>query len=607
MALLFAFLVVAGVPPAAAIQVISSSSSSSSSAASSSLPSTPREGELAPEAPLPVSYVCPLLSRHLLVYDELPNGDGYKLRGRAAGVTDNVVQALPAGCQARSAAVQSILATRKHAKRESGRLPLIPYPALAHAQSGGEGGGFQLQGAALKVSSGTKLSEDNAAVALLKKAVGETKRKGGAINLTIDGSKLSEEGYEMDVEEQRISLTAGGEAGLSYGIRTLLQLVPTSGDAVLPRVHIEDSPRFAWRGLHLDESRHFFGVDAVKRLLEVMATYKLNRFHWHLTDDQGWRLPIKDYPALTEVGAVGVSGQKEAYTAEEIKELIRYAKARHIEVMPEVDVPGHVAAAIAAYPELGNTDSSAYTAPEHPLTEWGQSPYTLTPTEKSYEFLDKVFGRVTELFPFPYVHIGGDEADASQWDSSQTAQLAAQQDGASYVQSIFTRRLSTILSKAGRTIIGWDEIQHTDAVPEDLVVMAWRSAEEVDTAIRNGRKVINSNMDAYYFDHYQGSEWNEPEAICCYLPLSQVYEYDPMPSGLSKSEQELVLGGQGQLWSEYFPTATHMEYMAHPRSLALAERLWSPNEQIEDTEEFKERLEVRLADLEALGVNYKRL
>jgi len=371
-------------------------------------------------------------------------------------------------------------------------------------------------------------------------------------------------------------------------------------------VTIWDEPRFEWRGLHLDVSRHFFTAGHVKSLLDTMAAFKLNRFHWHLTDDQGWRLPVPVLPELTRVGAEDANGTHEAYTEDEIRDVVAYAKERHIEVLPEVDVPGHAAAAIAAYPELGNTDMPHWHPPEHPIQSYGEQEYTLAPSQKAVDFMQTVFQRLTELFPSQNIHIGGDEAPRSQWQSSKQAR-SIQLNSGEKVQSFFNRQLAQMLRQWNRTFIGWDEVQHVGGLPDDAVIMAWRSADEVRHAVRTGRRVVNADMERLYFDHYQGDARTEPKAICCLTRLQEVYDYDPMPPGLSEEEQKLVLGPQAQLWSEYFPTWHQVEYMAFPRSLALAERAWTSVNQTLGYREFRTRLLERLPDLAARGVAYREL
>lgn len=272
--------------------------------------------------------------------------------------------------------------------------------------------------------------------------------------------------------------------------------------------------------------------------------------------------------------------------------------------MPEVDNPGHAEAAIVAYPELGNRDSQLFQQPSHTMKQWGVSPYTLAPTEASMSFLDAVFSQLDELFPFGFVHIGGDEADASQWRVSPTAQQAAMARGVTDVQSVFTERVAEMLRVRNRSLVGWDEVQNRPGLPQDAVVMAWRGLDQLEMAVNTGRRAINANMGTYYFDWKQGIV--EPPAQPGYLPLHKTYEEDVVPPQLVNREG-LILGAQGQLWSEYISTWDHMEYMAFPRALAMAERVWTPKDGIVNFPEFRSRLEVRLGDLDDMGVKYRQL
>lgn len=510
-------------------------------------------------------------------------------------------------------------------RAQPARLPLVPYPASVRR----DGSARPLRLAwDYKVEVGRGIPPQSLAVLELRDQLGKLRgserrplvRKAmeegpdadevRSVHLTLHPRPgASKESYSLVVSPGRVELRAAGSAGLFYAVQTLKQLPQWEGDeARLPQVSIEDTPRFQWRGLHLDVSRHFFTASQVMSLLDVMAMYKMNRFHWHLTDDQGWRLPVDGLPALTELGAEGVGG-RHAYTEQEIKQVVAHAHSRHIEVIPEVDVPGHAAAAIAAYPQLGNTDVPGWKPPKHPFKTWGVHEFTLSPTEGTLGFLGKVFGSVAKLFPGPWVHIGGDEARSEEWASSRLAQAKAisLHERAPGLQKFFNSEVAGLLHQHGKEPIVWDETQHIGGLTPDSVIMAWRSADEAVIAARTGRPVVVADSAVYYFDHYQGSQATEPHAICCFTSLEQVYEYDPMPMGLTPAQQAKVLGGQGQLWSEYFPTWNHTEYMAFPRSLALAERLWTPTDQVEGFGDFKRRLSKRLPDLDARGVHYRPL
>lgn len=428
-----------------------------------------------------------------------------------------------------------------------------------------------------------------------------------SLALTPDSSR-SAESYSLQIGKEGIRLEAPASAGMFYGVQTLKQLTEWEGSPKFPQVSVEDTPRFSWRGIHLDVSRHFFTAAEVKRLLDTMARFKLNRFHWHLTDDQGWRLPVEGYPKLTEIGARGVDGTH-SYTADEIRDVVAYARARHIEVLPEVDVPGHVAAAVASYPQLGNADIPNWEGPKAPERKWGVHEHTLAPSKETEKFLKSVYGTVADLFPASWVHIGGDETQTAEWQRSAQARSSARKLGtdAVHLQKYFNTEVSEILRGKGRTVVGWDETQHIGGLPSDAIVMAWRSSNEARLAASAGKKVIVADQEAYYFDHYQGPQSTEPKAIGGFTPLREVYDYEPVPADYSAEQRAQVLGGQGELWSEYFPDFREVEYMAYPRSLALAERLWTPKDGIMGFDEFSSRLHYRIKDLDELGVHYKPL
>merc|ERR1719433_600488 len=320
----------------------------------------------------------------------------------------------------------------------------------------------------------------------------------------------AEQGYNLNITDEAVVLEAPTPEGLFYGVQTLRQLISTeegAAAATLPAVTISDAPRFVWRGLHLDVSRHFFTADQVKSLLDTMSLYKLNRFHWHLTDDQGWRLPVDAYSKLTEIG-----GEGQAYTKEEIQDVVAFAQARHIEVVPEVDVPGHVEAALAAYPELGNSDIPDWKAPEGPMTQWGISDYTLAPSNATWAFLEKVYDTLTELFPSKLVHTGGDEVRTGQWGRSAAAHAyvslleGAGGDAGQEVAKLFSSKMNEMLKARDRRVIAWNEAQHTGSFPDDGIVVAWTSVSEAVTAVQAGRQAINADIGVFYFDHAQARE-----------------------------------------------------------------------------------------------------
>ena len=448
----------------------------------------------------------------------------------------------------------------------------------------------------------------------------------GPLSLTAKDApeRLGEEGYLLDVTPQGITLTARAPAGFFYGVQTLRQLLPAdAGESApttdrpwrIPALHVEDRPRFPWRGMHLDVGRHFRTADEVKRFLDLMAYFKLNTFHWHLTEDQGWRIEIKRYPKLVEVGSRRAESPKPGartegdgtpyaghYTQDEIREVVAYAAERFITVVPEIEMPGHAQAAIAAYPELGNTDE-----PLGVRTRWGVSRHVFNVEESTFEFLEKVLDEVMALFPGPFVHIGGDECPKDEWKASAKAQARMKAEGLKdehELQSWFVRRIERYLAAHDRRLIGWDEIQE-GGLPPGAAMMVWRSVQYGIDAVRQGHDVVMSPTSHCYFDYCQGDPRFEPEAIGGLLPLERVYAFEPVPAGLTADEAKHVLGAQGNLWSEYLRDFDHVLYMAFPRGAALAEVVWSPAAH-RDLDDFRRRwadLEPRLA---LMGASVRR-
>ena len=453
----------------------------------------------------------------------------------------------------------------------------------------------------------------------------------GAITLVLDAglSDLGDEGYRLEVTPARIAIRAAKPAGLFYGGRTLLQLLPPAifrkapvqgvGWRV-PAVTIKDQPRFAWRGLMVDTARHFVPREALLDFIDTMALHKFNRLHLHLTDDQGWRIEIRKYPKLTQVGAwrketvVGHAAKKPPvfdgrphggfYTQDDIREIVRYAADRHITVMPEIEMPGHGRAAIAAYPELG-------CHPDQPIDIWttfGVCPDIYNPSDKTVAFLQDVLSEVVELFPSTFIHIGGDEAIKDQWKASPVVQARIKELGLKNedeMQSWFIHQMDKFLQAKGRRLIGWDEILEGGLAP-GATVMSWRGEKGGIAAAKAGHDVVMTPTTHTYFDYCQGPRETEPLAIGGDLSLEKVYSYEPIPTELTADEARHVLGAQGQLWSEYIPNQRHLEYMAWPRAAALAEVVWSPKGQ-RDLGDFKARLTVHLGRLDVLDVNYRPL
>lgn len=442
---------------------------------------------------------------------------------------------------------------------------------------------------------------------------------------------LGTEGYRLDISASNITIKANASAGVFYGVQSLLQLLPASGggmSAQVRAVSIVDYPRFAWRGLMLDVSRHFFGKDYVKQYIDRMALYKFNRFHFHLTDDNGWRLEIKSLPRLTQVGAwrvprTGTFGSNEApqpgeaptyggfYTQDDIREIVQYAKARYIEVIPEIDVPGHSMAALAAYPSLCVTgDTTLRVNPGSKFSTWfGNGKFemhldnTLNPTdEKVYDFLNKVFTEIAVLFPYEYIHIGGDECYKGYWERDARVQAFMKKnnlkDGEA-LQNYFTNRVSKIVLSKKKKPIGWDEIlEGGHAVPE-AAVMSWRGTKGGVEAAHQKHQVVMSPAPVYYLDMMQGDASVEAPVYSS-ARLKEVYAFDILPAGIDST---YVLGGQGNLWTEQTPTVAQVEYMTYPRALAMAESLWTPRTKKNWTS-FAGRMELQLPMLEAAGVNY---
>ena len=393
---------------------------------------------------------------------------------------------------------------------------------------------------------------------------------------------IPDEGYRLEVHPNVLSIT-GSLRGLFYGLQTLRQLLPVGGTGRIPALAIQDAPRFPYRGMHLDVSRHLFPVPFIERFIDLLARYKFNTFHWHLTDDQGWRIEIKKYPRLTSVGAwrsETVEGKQldpyqgdgkpygGFYTQDDVRRIVAYAKARFVTVIPEIEMPGHAVAALAAYPELACTPG-----PFSVGTTWGVYDDVYCPSERTFAFLEDVLTEVMDLFPSRYIHIGGDEVPKTRWKESPVAQEVIRREGLhdeAELQSYFVRRIEKFLIAHGRRLIGWDEILQGGLAPE-ATVMSWRGMEGGIEAAHQGHDVIMTPGSHLYFDHYQASRETEPLAIGGFTPVEKVYAFEPVPPELSTEEARHVLGAQANLWTEYITSPEQVEYMALPRMLALAE------------------------------------
>ena len=454
-----------------------------------------------------------------------------------------------------------------------------------------------------------------------------------AIALHRDASleRLGPEGYTLAVRSSGVDARAPQLAGLFYAVQTIRQLLPpdimrdapvSKTDWSMPAVTIEDRPRFAWRGGHLDTARHFMPKEFVKKYIDLLALHKLNTFHWHLTDDQGWRIEIKQYPRLTTIGScrketiVGRQPRDQAqwtfdgtrhcgfYTQDDAREIVSYAKARYVTVVPEIEMPGHAVAAIAAYPDLGLTGE-----PMDVATRWGVFSDIFNAEPATIAFLQNVLTEVMQVFPGRYIHVGGDEADKAKWKTSERIQARIKElaSGDEHgLQSWFIRQMDAFLTSNGRRLIGWDEILE-GGLAENAVVMSWRGVEGGIAAARAGHDVVMTPTSHTYFDYYQSKDQTlEPLAIGGFLPLETVYAYEPIPAQLEPRFAAHVLGAQGQIWTEYMPTPKQVEYMAFPRLTALAEVVWSPKEG-KSYSDFLGRLGVHLLRLRALDVNYRSI
>jgi hexosaminidase len=441
--------------------------------------------------------------------------------------------------------------------------------------------------------------------------------------------RLGPEGYALDVRAGRVTLRAPEAAGIFYGMQTIRQLLPPeifrearmSGvEWSMPAVTIEDRPRFGWRGAHLDAVRHFMPKEFVKKYIDLLALHKMNSFHWHLTDDQGWRIEIRKYPLLTQAGAwrshtiighpTGDSTRDVYdhephggyYTQDDVREIVAYARDRFVNVVPEIEMPGHAQAAISAYPFLGNTTDSVSV-----LASWGVSDYILNPTDSTVKFMQDVLTEVMELFPSPYIHVGGDEAPKTQWKASAVAQARMRELGLQNedeLQSWFIRQMDAFLTAHGRRLIGWDEILEGGLAP-NAVVMSWRGMSGGIAAARAGHDVVMAPGSHTYFDHYQSHDQAaEPLAIGGFLPIDTVYAYDPVPAELEPQYARHILGAQGQIWTEYIKGPKQVEYMAYPRMSALAEVLWTPVDR-KDYADFTTRLVEHERRLRAMDVNFR--
>ena len=465
----------------------------------------------------------------------------------------------------------------------------------------------------------------------------------GNIQLTLNttpNTTIGDEGYTLSASSLGVAIVANKPAGLFYGVQSFLQLLPKEIESpsvvaeanwTVSACKIVDYPRFGWRGLMLDVSRHFFSKEDVKSYIDHLARYKYNIFHWHLTDDEGWRIDIKSLPRLTQVGACRVPrfgkwGTYDApkdgeaatdcsfYTQEDIKEIVAFAAQRHVQILPEIDVPGHSSAAVAAYPELCCTkDPSVKVSPGHKFSEWpGDGTFkilhdnTLNPSDEAvYTFLDKVFTEVAALFPFPYIHAGGDECYHGYWKKNEACKALMAKEGMKNtheLQSYFTKRIEKIIKSKGKKLIGWDEILE-GGLPPEASVMSWQGYKGGIEAAKQGHSVVMSPNDYVYVDLLQGDAANEPDQTAYKkVRLKKSYDFEPLPEGI---DAKFVLGGEANLWSEKVPTLRQAEYMTFPRAWALADVYWSPKGS-KNWDNFIIRMENQMKRADMAQFNYAR-
>ena len=517
------------------------------------------------------------------------------------------------------------------------QIKVVPYPNDVHLNEGT----FCIKGA--KVAYDAAMDAPTVDIVknfaqTLTQVTGATSpvRKGAAKSgvVFVHNPSIASEAYLLDVTPKGVRVEASDLRGFNYAVQTIKQMLPVAvfgkaaapqADWNLPCVKINDAPRFGYRGLHLDEGRHFFGVEAVKRYLDIMEVHKLNKFHWHLTEDQGWRIEIKKYPRLTEVGSIrkgtcvrknfhthnGIPyGEGMWYTQDQIREVVAYAASKGIDVIPEIDLPGHMLAALTAYPELGCTGG-----PYEVWTRWGVSDDVLCAgNEAIYTFLEDVLTEVCDLFPYEYIHIGGDECPKTRWETCPKCQAKIKELGLEdkdgqkaehYLQSYVISRIEKFLNSKGRNVIGWDEILEGGIAP-NATIMSWRGETGGLEAARQGHDAIMTPNTYLYLDYYQSKDIaNEPFGIGGYLPVEKCYSYEPYPAGMSDEEKVHIIGVQANVWTEYIATEDHVHYMLLPRMTALAEVQWC-NADRKDWDRFYNSADYFCSIYEMMGYNYAK-
>ena len=521
---------------------------------------------------------------------------------------------------------------------------IIPQPVSLEMQSGR----FSVN-SSTKVSAASDLENEGEYLADMFSHITNSTIKfetgsSGNIELKLDDTIENDEGYEVSVSYDKIVISGKTSKGVFYGIQTLRQLMPASiapqTDVSIPAVTIKDNPRFAYRGMHLDVARHMFPVAFIKKYIDLIAMHKMNTFHWHLTEDQGWRIEIKKYPKLTEIGSKrygtiighhpGTGNDETAYggfyTQEEVKDIVKYATERHITVIPEIELPGHASAAIAAYPFLScfpeeptivtnnmgskaGKEAQANGTPKIVQETWGVfDDVFCAGNEETFQFLEDVLEEIIPLFPSVYIHIGGDECPKANWKRCPNCQKRMKDNNLAdehELQSYFIQRIEKYLNAKGKKIIGWDEILEGGLAP-NATVMSWRGEKGGIEAAKQQHDVIMTPGHSCYFDHYQTEDKaNEPLAIGGKTTVADVYAYDPTPKELTDAENKYILGAQANVWTEYMKTSEYVEYMILPRMTALSEVVWSSKEN-RDFEDFKSRLNTMKNRYDAMGLNYAK-
>jgi len=512
---------------------------------------------------------------------------------------------------------------QKNTASTNAPLPLIPQPARIEYREGSFPLSAQTRIAAAPNDAPACAAADHL-VRMLEEQTGLRLTRANSTSstdivfATAPNSDLPAEAYTLEISPSETHIAAAEAAGLFYGAVTLWQLMTPSGalparlPESLPALRIEDRPRFAWRGFMLDSARHTQSIDQVKRLIDQAARHKLNTFHWHLTDDQGWRLEIKGYPKLTEVGAwrtpagksgIGPAGQPLRYggffTQTQAREIVAYASARHITVIPEIEMPGHAQAAIASYPELGASGT------QPPVSaDWGIHEWLFNVEDSTFAFLENVLREVMAIFPSRYIHIGGDEAAKQQWRKSpqiqkRIAELGLANEDA--LQSWFVRRIGKFLTENGRLLLGWDEILEGGPLPESAAVMVWREMKSAAQAVRSGHDIVATPDIPYYLNYVQSTASDEPSSHGNLTPLQAVYEFEPVPAEFSEAEAGRILGIQGNVWTEHIRLEAGLEHMVFPRLSAVAETAWSP-QNARDWRDFLHRLTLQMRRFARSGI-----